>query len=51
MKGKTLVTASLIGLLFCSGGCNNNMTAVQKRQQKLEKKKRHNPNDCPKLDC
>lgn len=47
----------LISLLVVAIGlgslpsCNNNLNSVDSRKKKLEKKKRKNPDDCPKLDC
>ena len=31
--------------------CNNKLSASDKRKKQLEKKKRKNPDDCPKIDC
>lgn len=43
---------SIILLLIVSfTSCNKDITSVDKRKQKLERKKKLHPNDCPKLDC
>ena len=45
----------LLVVVFSLGGvvtsCNKNMSPVDKRKKKLEKKKKKNPFDCPKIDC
>lgn len=33
-----------------SCGANKSMS-VEKRKKKQSKRKKHNPNDCPQLDC
>ena len=32
-------------------GCTSQQSAVDQRMKKLEKKKKRNPSDCPKVDC
>jgi len=44
-----LVVVFILGGAFSS--CNQKMTPLDKRKQKLEKKKKKNPFDCPKIDC
>ena len=52
-----LSNLKFILLILCSSflisisSCSANKSAVDKRKHKLEKKKRRNPDDCPKLDC
>lgn len=31
--------------------CNKGLSPVDKRKKQLEKKKKKNPFDCPKIDC
>lgn len=47
---KTIIYFSLI-VLTLGFSCGTQKSAVEKRKQKLEKKKKRNPNDCPKVDC
>jgi len=53
MKIKLLV--KIIVFVFLSVGfmsaCKSKKSSVDKRIQFLEKKKKRNPNDCPKVDC
>ena len=41
-------------ILILSGGvesCKNDLNPVDKRKRQLEKKKKKDPSDCPKVDC
>lgn len=51
---KTALVRSLFLILvlgFVIQSCHPKASAVDERKRKLEKKKKHDPTDCPKLDC
>ena len=49
---KFFISAIIISIgLGSFTSCNHDLNSVDKRKKKLEKKKRKNPDDCPKLDC
>ena len=46
-----LIYVLAIVLLLPLVSCNGSLSTVDKRKQKLERKKRRHPHDCPKIDC
>lgn len=51
----TKLLAKIVLFVFMSVGflsaCKSKKSSVDKRIQFLEKKKKRNPGDCPKVDC
>lgn len=48
---KVKLVVFVIAVMVIADACAPKMSSVDKRKKELAKKKRKDPNDCPKLDC